>query len=263
MNPWRDYMRVESFDKPLEELKTEKGFMVRLALAKALNRDLYVQQALFGNGVPAYGSINAAMGFYYDTEIAETSEQAYDPEGAQELMAAAGYPGGEGFPTIKLQTTPGTRRPGLVLANIYKQVLGITVEVDSKEFSVGIEEFQKMDFDLRLGGSGGDYDPDDGVVDWMQTASKFNGPNRNKDEMPFGFFSEAEADALIDEQSVTADPEARRELVQAANKITSDKVACGFLFHPVDILVHSKKVNVPVEGRIAGLHDFDRITLNS
>ena len=263
MNPWREPMKVTDFNKPLEELKQENGFKVRLALAKALNRDLYIQQALFGNGIPAYGSINAAMGFYFDEGLAETSEQAYDPEGAAQLLAEAGFPGGEGFPTIKLQTTPNTRRAGLVLANIYKQVLGITVEVDAMEFSVVIDEFQKMDFDLRLGGSGGDYDPDDGLVDWMQTASKFNGPTRNVDEMPFGFFSEAEADSLADQQSVTAKPDERKALVQAANKITSDKVACGFLFHPVDILVHSDKVNVPPESRIPGLHDFDRMTLNA
>ncbi len=262
INPWRDMMKVTDFDKPLEELKQENGFKVRLALAKALDRDLFVQQALFGNGVPAYGSINAAMGYYYDEGLAGSSEQAFDPEGAKALLAEAGYPGGEGFPTLKLQTTPNTRRAGLVVANIYKQVLGITVEVDAKEFSVGIEEFQKMDFDLRLGGSGGDYDPDDGLVDWMQTASKFNGPNRNKDEMPFGFWSESEADGLIDQQAVTADPAARRELVLAANKITSDKVCCGFLYHPVDILVHSTKVTVPGESRIPGLHDFDRMTLS-
>ena len=261
MNPYRDYMRVESFDKPIEELKQEKGFMVRLALAKALNRDLFVQQALFGNGLPAYGTINAAMGYYYDESLGETSEQAYDGDGARELLAAAGYPGGEGFPTIKLQTTPNTRREGLVVSNILKQELGITVEVDPKEFSVGIEEFNSMDFDLRLGGSGGDYDPDDGLVDWMQTASKFNGPTRDKDTQPFGYFSEAEADAAIEEQAATADPEARRALVRKANAITSNKVACGFLYHPVDILVHATSVNVPAESRIPGLHDFDRITL--
>ena len=263
MNPWRDPMKVTDFNKPLDELKAENGFKVRLALAKALDRDLFIQQALFGNGIPAYGSINAAMGYYFDESLAETSEQAFDPEGAQQLLAEAGFPGGEGFPTLKLQTTPNTRRAGLVVANIYKQVLGITVEVDPKEFSVGIEEFQKMEFDLRLGGSGGDYDPDDGLVDWMQTASKFNGPTRNVDEMPFGFYSEAESDAAADLQSVTAKLEERKDLVQKANKITSDKVACGFLYHPVDILVHSNKVNVPAESRIPGLHDFDRMTLST
>lgn len=262
MNPWIEPMKVTDFDKPLEELKEENGFKVRLALAKALDRDLFVQQAMFGNALPAYGSINAAMGFYYDDSLAETSEQAFDPEGAQALLADAGFPGGEGFPTLRLQTTPSTRRAGLVVANIYKQVLGIDVQVDPKEFSVGIEEFNKMDFDLRLGGSGGDYDPDDGLIDWMMTSSKFNGPFRDTAEMPFGFFSEAEADAASEQQSITADPDARRELVQKANKISSDKVACGFLYHPVDILVHSTRVNVPEESRIPGLHDFDRMTLS-
>lgn len=262
INPWHDAMKVTDFDKPLDELKTEPGFMVRLALAKALDRDLFVQQGLFGNGLPAYGSINAAMGFYYDEGLAETSEQSFDPEGAKALMTEAGYPDGEGFPSLRLQTTPNGRRLGLVVANIYKQVLGIDVQVDPKEFSVGIEEFNKMDFDLRLGGSGGDYDPDDGLIDWMMTSSKFNGPLRDTAEMPFGFFSEAEVDSLSQQQSITADPDKRRDLVQQANQITSDKVCCGFLYHPVDILVHSTRVNIPEESRIPGLHDFDRITLS-
>lgn len=261
LNPWRDYMAVSDFNKPLEELKQEKGFMVRLAIAKALDRDLFVTQGLFGYGVPAHGTINPAMGFFFDETLATSSEQAFDPEGARALMAAAGYPNGEGFPEIKLQTTPNTSRDGQVVANILKVVLGITVLVDPKDFSIGIEEFNKMDYDLRLGGSGGDYDPDDGLVDWMQTSSKFNGPDRDQAAQPFGFFSEAEVDAATAQQSVTADPEARRALVQKANALTSNKVACGFLYHPVDALVHSTAVVVPEDARIPGLHELDRISL--
>lgn len=261
INPWHEAMKVSDFNKPLDTLKQEDGFKVRLAIAKALDRDLFVQQGRFGFGIPAHGTINPAMGFFFDDSLADTSEQAFDPEGAKALMAEAGYPNGAGFPDLKLQTTPNTKRDGQVVANILKQVLGINVIVDPKDFSVGIEEFNAMDIDLRLGGSGGDYDPDDGLVDWMQTASKFNGPDRDKELKPFGFWSEAEADALVDQQSVTADPEARRELVQKANAITSDKVACAFLYHPVDVLVHSTAVNVPTEARIPGLHELDRISL--
>jgi peptide/nickel transport system substrate-binding protein len=112
---------------------------------------------------------------------------------------------------------------------------------------------------MRLGGSGGDYDPDDGIVDWMQTKSKFNGRARNKEIHPFGFFSSSEADTAIAEQSVTADPAERKKLVQEANAITSNKVACGFLYHPVDILVYNKKITVPTDARIPGLHELDRI----
>ncbi len=263
INPWREFMQVSDFNKPIEELKKEKGFMVRLALAKALDRELFVKQALFGNGVPAYGTINPAMGFYYDEKIGESSEQAYDPEGAKALMASAGYPDGDGFPELELITTPSQKRYGLVLANIYKQVLGITVNVVPKEFSVGIEDFNKNDYDLRLGGSGGDYDPDDGLVDWMITDSKFNGPTRDKAKHPFGFFSEAEVDAVIAEESVTAEPEARKALVQKANAITSNKIACGFLYHPVDVQVYHNSVNFPDESRIPGLHDFDRVSIKT
>ena len=152
LNPWRDYMRVDNFDKPLDALKNEKGFQVHLAIAKALDRDLFIKQAKFGNGYPAHGSINPAMGFYCDEDLANVSEQAYDPEGARELLAQAGFPGGKGFPEIKLQTTPNTKCDGLVVANILKQVLAINVIVDPKDFSDGIEEFDTMDYDLRLGG---------------------------------------------------------------------------------------------------------------
>ncbi len=80
--------------------------------------------------------------------------------------------------------------------------------------------------------------------------------------MPFGYFSEREVDRLIKEQRLQADPKKRREMVQKANKITSDKLACGFLFHPVDVLVHHKRVNFPKVSRIPGLVDLDRTTLS-
>lgn len=261
LNPWREPMKVTDFDKPMEELMQDKGFMVRLAMAKALDRETYVKQAHFGYAEPGYGTINPAMAYYYDPDIGEKSAQAFDPEGARKLLADAGFPGGKGFPELELITTPAQKRNGLVLANIYKQVLGITIKVTPKEFSVGIEDFNKMEFDMRLGGSGGDYDPDDGVVDWMMTGSKFNGRTRDTGKYAFGYFSNAEADAMIAEQSVTADLEKRKELVQAANQITSDRVACGFLYHPVDVQVRHKSVNFPAESRIPGLHDFDRVTL--
>ena len=262
LNPWRDPMKVPDFSRPVEELRKEKGFMVRLAIAKAIDRDLYIKQAQFGRGTPAYGTINPAMGFYFDASLGATSEQAFDVDAAQALLAGAGFPGGAEFPVLKILCTPAARRDCLVIRNILKKNLGIEIELDTKDFPVLIDEFQTMSYDLCRLGSGGDFDPDDGVVDWVQTESKFNGRNRNKAEMPFGFFSDPEVDALVAEQSTTADVEARKAIVQKVNRITSDKVAQAFLYHPADVLVTRKEVGFPAESRIPGLVDMDRVTLS-
>ncbi|MGM0585544.1 MAG: ABC transporter substrate-binding protein [Pseudomonadota bacterium] len=260
VNPWREPMKVTDFSRPLEELKQEAGFKVRMALAKAIDRDEYIQKAHFGRAEAGYGTINPAMGFYYDPDIGETSEQRFELEEARRLLAEAGYPDGEGFPTLRILCTASTRRDCLVVKGILKRNLGVDIELDVKDFPVLIDDFQKMDFDLCRLGSGGDYDPDDGIADWITTDSKFNGRTRDTEEMPFGWFSDPEVDRLVAEQSVTADPEARRELVQKANKISSDKVAQIFLYHPPDVQVTRKEIDFPAESRIPGLVDLDRVT---
>ena len=219
--------------------------------------------ALFGRGIPAFGTINPAMGFYFDDSINATSEQRFDLDEARKLLADAGFPGGEGFPTLKLLHIPSNRRQCLIIKNILKKNLGIDIELDTKDFPVLIDQFETMNYDLCRLGSGGDYDPDDGVVDWMQIDSKFNGRNRDKAAMPFGFFSDKEVDALITEQSVTVDPDARKALVQKLNKITSDKVAMVFIYHPPDVQVTRKEINFPAVSRIPGLVDLDRVTFKA
>jgi len=260
MNPWRDPFKVPDFDKPVEELKKEPGFMVRLAIAKAIDREDFIKRAFFGRGEPAFGTINPAMRFFFDTAINDTSEQRFDAAEAQRLLAEAGFPDGEGFPTLKLLVTPAAKREGEVLVDILKTNLNIDVELDIKDWTVLIELFDTMDFDMVRIGSGGDYDPDDGLVDWMQTGSKFNGPNR-PDDMPFGLFSIKEVDELIEQERAETDLNKRKELVQRANQLTSDKVAAAFTHHPVDTLVYRTEVNYPDESRIPGLVDLDRATL--
>jgi ABC-type transport system substrate-binding protein len=80
--------------------------------------------------------------------------------------------------------------------------------------------------------------------------------------MPFGNFSSTVVDELIEQQRLQTSPDKRKALVQQANKITSDKVASAFLFHPMDILVYHNSVNFPPESRVPGLVDLDRTTVS-
>ena len=156
---------------------------------------------------------------------------------------------------------PANRRESQVVAGILKRNLNIEVEVVTKDGPVVLEDYLKMDFDLARLGSGGDFDPDDAIVDWMQTDSKFNGLKRDKDKMAFGYFSDKRADELIDQQRLETDPVKRKAMVQEANRITSEKVACAFLFHLMSILVYRTSVDYPAVSRIPGLVELDRISL--
>jgi ABC-type transport system substrate-binding protein len=262
INPWREPFVVPDFNISVEELMEQDGFKVRLALAKAFDRDLFIERALFGRGLPGFGTINPAMGFFFDTGINETSEQRFDLEAARQLLADAGFPDGEGFRTLQLMVTPALRREGEIIQNMYRENLNIEIELDVKDFTILVEEQNAMRFDLVRLGSGGDFDPDDGLVDWMISSSRFNGPDRDVEEMPFGFFSDTRVDELIAQQATETDLEARRALVQEANQLTSDKVATIFIFHPSDILVYRSEVNFPDESRITGLVDLDRVTIS-
>src|SRR5690606_26479317 len=164
---------------------------------------------------------------------------------------------------LVLSTIADERRRGQVLADIMRRELGVEIRIDPVDVTVLGERRDRLDFDLLMQNSGGDYDPDDGLVDFMTTDSKFNAHARDRDKYPFGYFSDAEVDRLVAEQSVTPDLERRRELVQQANLITSNKVAAMFVFHPVSPLVTRKEVNFPPESRIPDLVDLDLVTVSS
>ena len=262
LNPWRDPMRVPDFNKPLDELLQEPGFQVRMALARALDRDRFIEVGNLGFGVPSFGSINPALGFMYDPGIAEKSEQRYQPDSARELVAAAGYPNGEGMRPLVFTAIQDERRRGQVFADIMQRELGVKIQVEPVDNTILGDKRDHMDFDLLVQNSGGDFDPDDGLVDFMTTESKFNGNARDKDKYPFGYFSDDEVDRLVAEQSVTPDPEKRRAIVQQANLLTSNKVAAMFVYHPVSPLVTRKEVNFPAESRIPDLVDLDLVTVS-
>ncbi len=263
MNPWVDPMRVPDFNKPLDELLKEPGFQVRAALARALDRDRFIEIGNLGFGVPSFGSINPALASMYDPDIGKKSQQRYQPDSARELLAKAGFANGEGMRPLAFTIIADERRRGQVFADIMKRELGVEIRLDPVDNTILGDRRDRMDFDLLVQNSGGDFDPDDGLVDFMTTDSKFNAHARDKAKYPFGYFSDKEVDKLVAEQSVTPDLARRRELVQKANLLTSDKVAAMFVYHPVSPLVTRKEVNFPAESRIPDLVDFDLVTLST
>ena len=106
---------------------------VRQALAYALPKEA-IQNNLYGSPdvweIKGWTRVTpSAIGY-----SPELDPFHYDPDKARELLAEAGYPGGEGFPPLVINTWPNNAVPFLVEtalqgASSWEQELGLDVEV--------------------------------------------------------------------------------------------------------------------------------------
>lgn len=86
------YINFNMQDAPFNDVK------VRQAFAAAINREQYITQIQNGVGQPAGSFLYEGIPGYQ-----ETYQQTYDPEKAQQLLADAGFPDGEGFPEMQFR----------------------------------------------------------------------------------------------------------------------------------------------------------------
>jgi oligopeptide transport system substrate-binding protein len=114
------YISFNNAAKPFDNVK------VRQAFAAAMNRDQYIQQINNGVGVAAGTFLYPGIPGYQDE-----TQQTYDPDKAKQLLADAGYPNGEGFPTLQLhydsESAIAQQRATFWSQN-FKQVLNVGVQ---------------------------------------------------------------------------------------------------------------------------------------
>jgi oligopeptide transport system substrate-binding protein len=110
---------------------------VRRAFAHSLDRVTYANVVWGGYAPPALGGLvpPGLPGHLPDAGL------SYDPERARELMAAAGYPDGRGFPDVRLAVSQmqGNTRVWQHLQGQWRTALGVNVIVEEH----AIEEFHQ------------------------------------------------------------------------------------------------------------------------
>ncbi len=162
-----------------------KAYNLRLALSKAINRQQLVDAAYDGVHTPAlYWVVKGLKGFQGNEPFKAID---YDLEGAKQALVDAGYPGGQGLPTLTLiyRDTPERRNEGDFLQKAWADV-GIKVEmqyVDSKARSAA---FNSQQFQLFQGGWQLDYpdieNPLVGLFDTGGGNNKYNCSNPDVDK---------------------------------------------------------------------------------
>jgi oligopeptide transport system substrate-binding protein len=105
---------------------------VRQAFNYAIDREKIVTYTLQGEGIAGlYGIVPPSFKEY---DYKAIKGYTFDPEKAKQLMAAAGYPGGKGFPKITLQINSGGGDRNIHIAEVtqkmLKENLGIDIDIN-------------------------------------------------------------------------------------------------------------------------------------
>ena len=216
---------------------------VRKALSLAIDRE-YVAGTLMQGTYTAAGNLigpgwvdtdgsafidNANGGKpYIDTTTYEANL-----EEAKQLLADAGYPDGEGFPTISYSTNDvGYHK---VVAEYLQQAwaqLGIDLQVDIVEWASFTPMRRNGEFDAARNGWVGDYSDPSNMLELFCTT---NGNNDGK-------FSDADFDAAIELSRTTLDAAERSEALHTAEDILMDEAGCIPIAYYNDFWLQSEKI---------------------
>lgn len=211
--------------------------LVREAFSLAIDRNYIVENVSQAGEVPATAyvpsGVNDAAGPSGDDfrtvggEYYSVAAEDYEAncEKARELLAEAGYPNGEGFPTVEYTYNTDDKHKAIAeaLQNMWQEVLGVTVTLSNQDWNVFLESRKQGDYQIARNGWIADYNDPCSFLDMWYT----DGGNNDAQ------YSNPEYDALIDQSKATSNQEERMAAFHAAEDILieQDSVLAPIYFY--------------------------------
>lgn len=216
---------------------------VRKALSLAIDRDYVANTLMQGTYSPAGnlmgpGWIDTDGKQFKDNanggkEYIDTTNYEADLEEAKQLLTDAGYPNGEGFPTITYSTNDAGYHK--VVAEYLQQAwaeLGIDLQVDIVEWASFTPMRRNGDYDVARNGWVGDYSDPSNMLDL------FYSTNGNND----GKFNNADYDAAMDLSRTTLDAAERSTALHNAEDVLMEEAGCIPVAYYNDFWLQSDKI---------------------
>ena len=192
-----------------------KDKRVREAFCIAIDRD-GMSTGLFGGlAEPLYGQITPGVAGYNK----DVKKIAFDAARAKRLLAEAGFPDAKGMPPLTITAIPTNRTESTYLADQYRQVLGLNVEVNVIERGTFIRAMNAGEVAFFHWGWTAGW-PD--AMYYLQQVWYSTSPyNRAR-------YKNADYDKAIDEAAKTPNNDARYKLYHKAEQILMDDWgSCG------------------------------------
>jgi oligopeptide transport system substrate-binding protein len=179
---------------------------IRRALAMAINRGDIV------NGVTRAGekiALSLCPPQLYPTPLEEAYPDASFEE-ARQLLAGAGYLGGDGFPqlTYLYNTDEGHKKIAQVVKEVWSRELGIEVRIENQEFKVVLDNKQEGNFDIARAGWVADFADPINFLEMYDSRSQNNTAH----------WHDQEYDRMLDASRAEADNTKRIKILKNAEK---------------------------------------------
>ena len=212
------YISLNDQEEPFTDVR------VRKALSLAIDRDYVANTIMQGIYTPAVALVGPGIvdenGYFMDNanggEPYISDDYEANLEEAKSLLAEAGYPDGEGFPTITYSANDSGYH--IPVAEYLQQAwgeLGITMNIDKVEWSSFIPMRRAGDYDISRNGWSMDYNDPSNMLELFTTN------NGNKD----GKYANPEFDQVIEDSRV-ADKTTHFEKLHEAEDILMNDAAC-------------------------------------
>ncbi|WP_099469176.1 peptide ABC transporter substrate-binding protein [Konateibacter massiliensis] len=216
---------------------------VRKALSLAIDRE-YVAGTLMQGTYTAAGSLfgpgwsDPAGGDFSENAnggkpYIDTANFDANLEQAKQILADAGYPNGEGFPTITYTTNDTAYHK--VVAEYLQQAwaeLGVTLEVNIVEWSSFTPMRRSGDYEVARNGWVGDYSDPSNML------NVFYSTNGNND----GNYVSADFDAAFDAAAIALDPAERSAALHTAEDTIMNDAGCIPIAYYNDFWLQSSNI---------------------
>ncbi|SKC92513.1 peptide ABC transporter substrate-binding protein [Maledivibacter halophilus] len=150
-----------TFNNEVEPLNDEK---VRKALSYSIDRRAIVDTVLQGGETPATGIVPYGINYGGEDFREVGGNYGIDPEGAKveearKLLEEAGYPNGEGFPTLTISynTDENNKKLAETIQEMWNKNLNISVELSNQEWKVHLIKLESYDYEIGRISWGADY----------------------------------------------------------------------------------------------------------
>jgi oligopeptide transport system substrate-binding protein len=193
---------------------------VRMALSKAVDRTLLVNNVLHGLGKPIQTFLPKGMNGYDTSD----NSQSFDPKAAKALLAKAGVTAAD-LNKIKLLTRTGTGSvtENTFIADQWNTNLGTNIQLDVLDGKTVTTRIRKGQFDIYgVDGWGADYPDQQDWMDIFQSASCHS--------LNWGCPTLTGYDALVQKADSEVNQSQRNADYLTAQKMLVDQAAVGFLY---------------------------------